>query len=523
MNNHSSSENKFELPQFPQSMWRHTTSLPSYPTLEQDIETDVAIVGAGITGITTAYLLIKAGLRVTILETGNILDGTTGYTTAKITAQHGLIYDNLIRYFGEEGARLYFDANKEALSFIASTVREHGIDCQFKEQPSYLYADSDQQLEKLHREWLAYDKLKLPGEWVKELPIPVEAKGAIVMPGQAQFHPLEYLVKLVNYITEHGAVIYENTTLENKVEDIGEGKLRLRTSGEHYISCRYAVSASHFPFSDGGGLYFTRVHPERSYVIAAETDTPLGEGMYINCGDPKRSLRSAELNGKKVILIGGESHKTGKSDCTIKRYEDLEKFGNEHFGIQSIPYRWSAQDLVTIDGVPYIGPITSSHPNMFVATGFGKWGMTSSTLSAHLITDLILDKDNRYAGLFTPSRFKANPGIKNLTVQNADVAKEWVTGKIETIYLKPDDLVPGQGAVVKHRGKRAGAYRDDKGLIYMVDTTCTHLGCEVEWNSAELSWDCPCHGSRFDYKGFVIEGPATDNLTTLHRQNGNNA
>ncbi|MNW50039.1 Gamma-glutamylputrescine oxidoreductase [compost metagenome] len=520
MNNSPSPSEKSELPQLPESMWRQSIDLPAYPKLKSDIETDVAIVGAGITGITTAYLLVKAGLKVTILETGSILDGTTGYTTAKITSQHGLIYDNLIRYFGEEAARLYFDANEDALAFISNTIHELNIDCQLEQQPAYLYADSDEQLEKLRLEWSAYEKLGLPGEWVKDLSIADLAKDAIRMPNQAQFHPLQYLERLLEFITQHGGVLYENTTLEDKVEDVEDNKLRLLTSDGHSIICRHAVSASHFPFSDGGGLYFTRLHAERSYVVAIEPETPLPKGMYINCGDQKRSLRSAEHNGKEIILVGGESHKTGKSECTIKHYEELEKFGRELFGIKSIPYRWSAQDLVTIDGIPYIGPITSRHPNVYVATGYGKWGMTSSTVAAQIISDLILGKDNRYVDLFTPSRFKANPGIKNFVVQNAEVAAELVSGKIEKIYLKAEDLVPGQGAVVSHRGKRAGAYRDHDGLVHLVDTTCTHLGCELEWNSGELSWDCPCHGSRFDYKGSVMEGPAIKNLTPLKLQYG---
>ncbi|MNH89949.1 Gamma-glutamylputrescine oxidoreductase [compost metagenome] len=518
MNNSSSPLDKSELPQLPESMWRQSIDLPSFSKLNKDIDTEVAVIGAGITGITTAYLLVKAGIKVCILETGTILDGTTGYTTAKITSQHGLIYDNLIKYFGQEGARLYFEANEKARSFISQTIHEHNISCQFQQQPAYLYADSDEQLEKLRNEWSAYEQLELPGEWVDDLPVPGLAKGAILMPDQAQFHPLQYLKTLLEYITQHGGKVYEDTTIEDKVEDIEDNKLHLQTSNGHSITCRYAVSASHFPFSDGGGLYFTRLHADRSYVVAIEPKTPLSKGIYINCGDPKRSLRSAEYNGKQLILVGGESHQTGKSDCTITRYEELEQFGQQLFGIKSIPFRWSAQDLATIDGIPYIGSITSRHPYVYVATGYGKWGMTSGTLAALIISDLIQGQKNRYAELFTPSRFKANPGIKNLAVQNAEVAAEWITGKIEKIYLKAEDLVPGQGAVVSHRGKRAGAYRDDKGIVHLVDTTCTHLGCELEWNSAERSWDCPCHGSRFNYRGAVIEGPATKNLTPLKLQ-----
>ncbi|MFD1179274.1 FAD-dependent oxidoreductase [Paenibacillus puldeungensis] len=506
------------LPRYPESMWRKTTSLPTFSKLTEDIDTEVAIIGAGIVGITTAYLLVQAGLKVTVIDAGKVLDGTTGHTTAKITAQHGMIYDQLISHFGRDSARLYYEANEEALQFIAKTVKERRIECQFRHEDAYLYADSDQQLKQLEAEWKAYEELGLPGDWLNELSLPLEARGAIVLHNQAQFHPLHYLQELVSYITKHGGTFYEHTTLKGSVENLDGGRLRLATDDGPSIVCSHAVSASHFPFTDGKGFYFTRLYAERSYVVAIEPEQAYPGGMYINCGNPKRSLRSAEWNGKTVVLAGGESHKTGKDDCTFKHYEELEKFGRAIFGAKSIPFRWSTQDLETLDKVPYIGHLTSNHPNIYVATGFGKWGMTNSTVSALLIRDLILKKENRYTELFTPSRFIGEPTVKNFFAQNADVAKELVTGKIEIVHLKPEDLVPDQGAVVKHQGKRAGAYRDPKGLLYLVDTTCTHLGCEVKWNEAERSWDCPCHGSRFNYKGEVIEGPATEDLPRLSRQ-----
>ncbi|GIO86463.1 oxidoreductase [Paenibacillus faecis] len=506
------------LPQYPKSLWKDTTSFPSFPALQEDIQTDVLIAGAGITGITAAYLLVKAGLSVAVVDAGNILDGTTGYTTAKITSQHGMIYDSLISHFGEEAARLYFEANEEALRFMDETVREHRIDCQFKREDAYLYADSEEQLTQLKNEWAAYEKLNLPGKWEDALPLPVEALGAIRMPDQARFHPLQYLRTLVDFVSEHGGKFYENSTVADSAEEMGDGKLLLKTESGVIITCRHAISASHYPFFDGGGLYFTRLHADRSYAVAIEPETPFEGGMYINCGNPKRSLRAAEFDGKQLILVGGESHKTGQSDCTIKHYEELEKFGGLTFGIKSIPYRWSAQDLVTIDQVPYIGPVTSDHPRIYVATGFAKWGMTSGTLSALLLSDLIQGKENRYADLFTPSRFKANPSIKNIAVQNVDVAKQLIAGKVEIIHRRPEELGPDEGGTVRHLGKRAGAYRDPDGHLHLVDTTCTHMGCECNWNQAERTWDCPCHGSRFDHTGAVIEGPATENLKPLSAQ-----
>ncbi|MNJ47793.1 Cytochrome b6-f complex iron-sulfur subunit 1 [compost metagenome] len=338
------------------------------------------------------------------------------------------------------------------------------------------------------------------------------------MKNQAQFHPLQYLRTLVEYVTSHGGTLYENTTLEDAAVNTGNGRRQLTTENGYKITCKYAISASHFPFYDGSGFYFTRLYAERSYVVAIEPEIPLEQGMYINCGSPKRSLRSALLNGEQVILVGGESHKTGKGECTFKHYEELEKFGGKLFGAKRIPYRWSTQDLITLDEVPYIGTITADEDHVLVATGFAKWGMTNGTAAALMFRDLIMGHGNKYTDLYKPSRFKANPGIKNFAVQNADVAKEWVSGKVEMIQRRAEQLKADEGGVVRHLGKRAGGYKDAEGRLYIVDTTCTHLGCEVEWNDAERSWDCPCHGSRFNYKGEVLEGPATENLPLLSQQ-----
>jgi glycine/D-amino acid oxidase-like deaminating enzyme/nitrite reductase/ring-hydroxylating ferredoxin subunit len=501
-------------------MWSHTSSRPSFPRLNEDIECDVAVIGGGITGIMTAYVLLEAGVKIAIIDAGQILQSTTSFTTAKVTSQHGMIYNSLLSHFGKEAARLYYEANEEAIRFISDTIQKHNIECQFQREDAYLYADSEEQLNQLRQEWEAYRQLDLPGEWIDELPLQIESKGAIVLHNQAHFHPLQYLSALTNYIVEKGGRFYEHTTLEDYAEEQDDGNIILKTADGYKVACKYAVSASHFPFFDGGGLYFTRLHAERSYVIAIKPQKTYPGGMYINCGEPKRSIRPAMLNESEVLLVGGESHRTGTNDCTIERYEKLEQFARDNLGVEQIPYRWSTQDLITIDEVPYIGNVTSNHPRVYVATGFAKWGMTTSVVSATLIADLIAGKENRYTELFTPSRFKLNPGLKNITVQNAEVAKELISGKIEAVHLKVEDLRTDQGAIVKHRGKRAGAYKDTTGVVHLVDTTCSHMGCEVNWNEAERTWDCPCHGSRFSYKGTVIEGPATEDLTRLNPHYG---
>lgn len=503
------------LPQFPTSLWRDTTDLPSFSRLAEDHETDIAVVGGGITGITTAYLLSKAGYKVTIFEAGELLSGTTGFTTAKITAMHGMFYNDHMKRFGEENARLYYQSNSEAMEWIIATAKDLSISCGLEREDAYLYADAgdEKTLKKLEQEFEAYTKLGIPGEWLSHLPVPLKVEGAIKLPGQAQFHPLLYLQGLLKAFLDHGGVIYEHTVIGEKVEQ--DGGLTLTTErGSHRIFCQHAVSASHFPFYDGGDLYFSRLKPVRSYVLAIEPETDFEGGMYLSAGTPTRSLRSVDWEGKKLVLVGGESHTTGQGVCTFNYYENLEKFAGKLLGIKAIPYRWSAQDLVTLDTVPYIGKV-SEKEEIYIATGFQKWGMTNGTLAARMISDQIQGKDNPYTELYDPSRFKANPTIKNFIAMNANVAKEFVAGKLEIVHRKASELKPDEGAVVRHDGKRAGGYRDPEGKLHLVDTTCTHMGCECEWNEAERSWDCPCHGSRFSYDGKVFEGPATTPLKKL--------
>ncbi|OLO39096.1 (2Fe-2S)-binding protein [Alkalihalophilus pseudofirmus] len=502
--------NKF--PKFPEPYWRDDLQFPSFPTLEENIAVDVGIVGAGITGITTAYLLSQAGVKVALLDAGVILNGTTGHTTAKVTAQHGLIYDELIEHFGEEKAKQYFEANDKAKEFIIDTVTSLNINCDFEEQDAYIYTNSEQELNKLEKEARAYEKLGIPGSLVKSMPLQIPMKNAVVMSKQAQFHPLKYLVPLVEEIKNAGGLIFENTTAVNVEE---EDHPKIITRNGHHITCKYVVSCSHFPFYDGMGFYFARMHAERSYVVAVKSNQPYPGGMYLSSESPTRSVRSTPFGNESLLLLGGDGHKTGQGVNTIKHYEALAQFGKDVLGLTDIRYRWSAQDLYTLDKVPYVGPITSSKENILVATGYRKWGMTNSTAAAMMLKELVIDGKHQYENVFTPSRFKADPSIKEMVVQNTDVAVELVKGKLKNVHKFPEDVKVGEGSHVKVDGKKAGAYRDEEGKLYCVDTTCTHMGCEVEWNAGERTWDCPCHGSRFSIEGDVIEGPADQPLKKL--------
>ncbi|WP_158736305.1 FAD-dependent oxidoreductase [Alteribacillus sp. YIM 98480] len=495
-----------KLPQFPEPYWRDTVDLPEFKTLHDDIKADVIIVGGGITGITAAYRLVKEGVKVALIEADNVLNGTTGHTTAKITAQHGLIYDEIIQHMGQSKARMYYEANTEALQFIEQTVKEQKIDCNFKKQDAYLYATTKQYAQKLEKEWEAYQKLAIDGSMEESIPFSIRVNNALSMPNQAQFHPLKYLAHLLKVITDAGSLIFEQTTAVNVEADSQEATVLTRNG--HRITGSHILACSHFPFYEGMGFYSTRMYADRSYILGVKTKEAYPGGMYLNVDQPTRSLRSASINGEEIVLIGGESHKTGQGKDTLEHYEALEAFGNEIFNLENIIYRWSTQDLTTLDKIPYIGAITSTQHRVLIATGYRKWGMTNGTAAARLLTDIVLKKENPYTSLYSPSRFYADPSLKKFFMENVDVAKHLVKGKLDIPYKNTDDLAVDQGAVVTIDGKRKGAYKDKEGQIHIVDTTCTHVGCEVEWNHGDRTWDCPCHGSRFSYTGEVIEGPA---------------
>ncbi|MDT8861914.1 FAD-dependent oxidoreductase [Alkalihalobacillus sp. MEB130] len=500
------------MPNQPEPYWRDSVDLPSFPSLEKDEEVDVAIVGGGISGLTTAYLLSREGVKVGLLEADVLLNGTTGHTTAKITAQHGAIYNEFISHLGEEKTRLYYEAAKDALQFIQNLVNEEQIDCDFSNEDAYLYTTMNRGVKKLEKENDAYQKLGIEGGLVDSIPLNLPVKSALVMKNQAQFHPLKYLSFLVNKIKENGGKIFENTVA---VDIKQQPKPVIMTRNGPKLKANNVVVASHFPFYDGGGLYFSRMYVERSYVLAAKVKGECPDGMYLSVDSPSRSLRYTMRDGEKLAIIGGEEHKTGQGVNTQYHYEALEQYGMELFSDIDIQYRWSAQDMVTLDKLPYIGKISRTHPNIFVATGYRKWGMTNGTMAGLLLSDLILKRKNRYEVLYRPSRFIADPSVKKFITHNADVAKQLLQGKFDKSELHPDDVKNDESAVVTVNGKRAGAYRDKEGHLHVVDTTCTHMGCEVHWNHGDRTWDCPCHGSRYSYEGDVIEGPAKKPLTKI--------
>lgn len=497
-----------------ESFWLASAEPSDYPALKEDIDVDVAIIGGGLVGITSGYILKNKGYKVAILEAGRIAHGTTGHTTAKITSQHGLIYNKLLNEFGEEKAKQYADSNEYAIHFIANLIKEKNIDCDFKWQPAYIYTQSEDYISDIESEVRAASRLGLKASFMDKLPLPFDIKAAVKFEEQAQFHPLKYVSWLAKAIPGDGSQIYEFT----KVVDVkdaddkdGRHKCTVITSDGKNIAAAKVIVASHFPCYDGFGLYFARMYAEKSYAIGVTLKNDFPEGMYITAEDPGRSLRSQPLNDKKLIIIGGEHHKTGSEKDTNVHYENLANFARDTFDLKSILFRWSTQDCMTADKVPYIGYLTSKTNNILVATGFKKWGMTTSTASAIILSDLISKGDSPWAEVYDPSRFNPSASAVNMITQNLDVARNLIGGKL---YPAPKnvDIQNCEAKIISYEGNKFGAYKDEDGALHMVDATCTHLGCELVWNEAEKTWDCPCHGSRFSIDGENVEGPAFNPL-----------
>lgn len=488
----------------PESYWMASTSKTEYPALNEDIKVDVAIIGGGITGISCAYMLKKEGVKIAIIEADRIAQGTTGHTTAKITSQHGLIYNKIKNQMGDELAKQYADANESAIREIKKISESNHIACDYISQPAFVYTLQNEYVQKIKDEVKAASSLGIKASYVESIPFSMPIKAAIRFDDQAQFHPLKYLRALAKDIPNNGCYIFE----QSRVVDIEEsGNYIISTASGKKVTAEKIIIASHYPCYNKSGLYITRIYPERSYVIAIKAKEKYPGGMYINAEEPTRSLRYQDSENGELILVGGDHHKTGQGEDTVKHYEALIDFANKTFTVEDIPYQWSTQDCMTMDGVPYVGHFTSDTPNMYIATGFRKWGMTNSIVSSIILKDLIIHGESPWQDVYSPSRQTIMASAKNFIVENLNVAEKLVGGKISP---PPNnvDLKPGEGKVVDANGQRAGAYCDEQGTMHLVNTTCTHMGCELNWNSAEKTWDCPCHGSRFSYDGAVVEGPA---------------
>ncbi len=433
------------------SLWSETVTLPSFESLNKNLKTDVLIIGGGITGILTAHYLQEAGINYVLVEADTILNGITKNTTAKITSQHGLIYHKISGKYGIEIAGLYLEANEAAL--LEYRKLSGKFLCDFVNETNYVYTLT--RPDKVERELDVLRKLHFPAAFAEHLPLPFHTAGAVAFPNQAKFHPLKLLAELAKPLH-----IYEHT----KVQEL-MGTLAVTNHGK--IFADKIIVTTHFPFLNKHGSYFLKLYQHRSYVLAlTHADKP--KGMYVDDAATGLSFRTHQ----NLLLLGGGGHRTGKQGGN---YAELREFAAKHYPNAQEVYHWATQDCMTLDGIPYIGPYSKNTPNLYVATGYNKWGMTSAIVAAHLLRDLVSEKASDYAGVFSPSRSILHPQL-------------FLNGLESTVNL----LTPSN--------KR-----------------CPHLGCALKWNKEEHTWDCPCHGSRFTKDGELIDNPATDDIKKLQK------
>lgn len=462
------------------------------PTLSGDIDADVAVIGAGLAGILTAYHLQKQGIPVIVLECNEVGSGMTKNTTAKITSQHSLIYRKLLTYKGEERAWEYAMANQQAIDKYEEIIHDLQIDCDYEVTPNYIYT-LDNEL-KIKQEVEAAQRLGLPASFTKETTLPFSVKAAIRFDHQAQFHPLKFLDAVAKNLT-----IYENT----RVTEIHSDGLIKTNQGS--VKAKKIVVATHYPFINVPGYYFIRLHQERSYLSALEAkegDCYRLDGMYLDADPDGYTFR----NYKDYLIFGGANHRSGQYQ-PVDAYAKLENTAKRWFPDSRIVYTWSNQDCMTPDDIPYIGGYSVRTPNIYVATGFNKWGMTSAMVSAMLISERIAGRDYEFRKVFNPRRLMLSGSrvlLKDAAIITISLLSEYL--KVPHDNLK--DIEKGKAGVIRHNGQRVGVYRESEDKYYFVTTKCPHLGCKLEWNQNELTWDCPCHGSRFDYRGNLINNPA---------------
>lgn len=495
------------------SLWKVTTPKTDFSPLLEDRRVDIAVIGGGITGLTTAYLLCDAGREVALVEANDIADGTSGNTTGKVTSQHGLIYDELLSNVGYNKARMYAEANEAAIDQISSIIDHLNITANFERLPAYLFTESKRNLSPLRKEFHAARQLGLPAEYVDSVDIPFQVAGAIRFEDQAQFHPRRYLLALVDAIVNNGGEIFEST----RAVDLTPGQPNLIETTGGTISADHVVIATHFPFFDRGG-YFARMHPSWTYLLAAETADQPPDGMFLSMSESKITFRPY-CDEQNVLIIGGQGHMFGHNDLSpTERFNRCEQITRRHFSVGAIHNRWSAHDYRTIDRIPFIGKLGPFSDTIFIGAGFNKWGLTGGTVAGMILSDLIDTGDNPWSEVFDPMRISLAAG-QNFLDATARVSSRFVGDRLRS--WMPQTIVQtelpqsGEGKILRCRGRPMAIHRDEQDNLITVSAVCPHMWCLVEWNNADKTWDCPCHGSRFNPDGSVIHGPAVTDLPQM--------
>jgi glycine/D-amino acid oxidase-like deaminating enzyme/nitrite reductase/ring-hydroxylating ferredoxin subunit len=497
------------------SVWAATAGTPKERSLSQDTSTNVVIVGAGIAGLTTAYLLARAGKAVIVLDDGPIGGGMTARTTAHLTCALDDRFTELERLFGEDGSRLAAQSHAAAIDEVERIVRLENIDCEFQRTDGYLFLSPSGTQELLNEELAAAHRAGLTQvRRIDRVPVYFWDSGPCLhFPRQAQFHPLKYLTGLTHAIERDGGKVFTNT----HASDISGGEAaHVITASGYTIQCDTIVIATNSPVNDRVVIH-TKQAPYTTYVIGARIPCDSIPAMLLwdgpfNTHEAYHYIRVAREDDHDVLVVGGEDHKTGQHNDGAQRWGKLEQWTRNRFPmVEEIEFRWSGQVMEPVDSLAFIGRNPDDDRNVFIATGDSGMGMTHGTIAGMLLTDLIVGRENPWTELYDPAR-KTAAAVKDFVKENLNVATQYADlvtpGEVASI----DDVAKGEGAVIRRGLSKAAVYRDDDGVVHSTSAVCRHLGCIVAWNSAEKTWDCPCHGSRYDRYGEVINGPANKGL-----------
>ncbi len=491
-------------------LWSETAKAPSWPCLESNVSVDVAIIGAGITGLTAAALLAREGLRVAVLESRTVAGGETGHTTAHLTEAVDAGYHVLEHRFGHDGATRVATSIRSAISQIEALLGDFHIDCGFRRVPGFLYTEKESGVGAVEQEVEAARRSGLMATFTREVPLPFEVKGAMRLERQAQLDPLRYLLPLAQALSDQGVQIFEST----RVIEVHDGApCRLTTEAGFEVTARQVFVASNVPVNNRFFLQ-TKVASYRSYAVAGPAAHAVPPGLYWDTEDPYHYTRTEQTPMGEVLIVGGEDHKTGQEEDTEGCFLRLESYARERFGLAPT-FRWSGQIVEPSDGLPYIG-LNSGSKHVFVATGYSGTGLTFGTLAAQVVSDLVLGRNNPYASLYDATRVKPLASFGTYLSENVDYPAHLIVDRARR--PPPAEfaaVAPGEGKELTVQGQKVAVYRDEAGTCHALSPVCPHLGCHVAWNSAETSWDCPCHGGRFDARGKVLNGPPTTDLKSM--------
>lgn len=492
------------------SLWIDSVKEASkFESLDKNLEADICIIGAGIFGMTCGYYLSHLGFKVVIIDKNN-LAGTTSFTTGKITSQHDLFYSYLNTSYDTHFAKDYLEVNEKAIKNIQNIINKEHIDCDFEIQDSYVYTTKKEEVDLLEKEQKVLESLDYHAVLTKNVSLPFKVEGALCFKNQAKFNPLKYILGLSEKILQKNGQIYTNTISIDIEKD--KKDYVVYTSNGKSIKSKHVIMATRYPFLNIPGFYFSKLYQSTSYIIALDTKKDLLKDMYINVSSPIYSFRTAKFNGKDILLLASGNNKTGHNYSSENPYDTLKNFAKQYYPDCNILYEWSSEDCISLDKLPYIGKFSSLLPNVYVGTGFKKWGMTLSNVAANLIVDEICERKNPYAYLFDSTRFglfKNFDEVKNMIV---DSTNSLLLNKLKPSDTSLENIKLNSGDIIELDGKKVGIYRDPENQIHVINPICTHLGCLLSWNDIDKTWDCPCHGSRYDAMGKNLYGPAFKDL-----------